>query len=62
VVGSEETGIISIAYKGNIKRGISPEKARRYLDWLVDETKPFSFKDILEDEKSENEENQRLGS
>ncbi|HBM16024.1 MAG TPA: TIGR00159 family protein [Lentisphaeria bacterium] len=62
IVVSEETGIISIAYKGNIKRGISSDKARRYLDWLVDETKPFTFKDILEDEKNENDENQSLGS
>lgn len=49
IVVSEETGIISIAYKGNIKRGISPEKARRYLDWLVDDKKPFTFKDVLDD-------------
>ncbi len=53
VVVSEETGIISIAYKGNIKRGISPEKAKRYLDWLVDEKKPFTFKDVLDDSSND---------
>lgn len=62
VVVSEETGIISIAYKGNIKRGISPDKARRYLDWLVDENKPFTFKDVLEDTEKNDEENDEGGS
>ncbi|MEI6054422.1 MAG: diadenylate cyclase CdaA [Lentisphaerota bacterium] len=62
IVVSEETGIISIAYKGNIKRGISPEKARRYLEWLVDETKPFTFKDVLEDTQKNNSESDDGGS
>lgn len=62
IVVSEETGIISIAHKGNIKRGISPEKARRYLEWLVDETKPFTFKDVLEDTQKNNDESDDGGS
>lgn len=56
VVVSEETGSISIAYKGNIKRNIKLDKIRRYLEWLVDEGKPFTFKDLVEEEeKSKNE-------
>lgn len=55
VVVSEETGAISIAYKGNIKRDIRLDKIRRYLEWLVDEKMPFTFKDLVEEEeKSKN--------
>ncbi len=56
IVVSEETGSISIAYKGNIKRDIRLDKIRRYLEWLVDEEKPFTFKDLVEEEeKTKNE-------
>ena len=58
---SEETGSISIAYKGNIKREIRLDKIRRYLEWLVDEEKPFTFKDLVEEEEKTKNEKSFIG-
>ena len=47
VVVSEETGGISIAYKGNIKQYIRPDRVRRFMEALLSEEKGKSFKDIV---------------
>lgn len=52
IVISEETGDISIAHKGKIRRGIKKERIRRYLEWLVDDEKLFTFDDMIEEEKN----------
>lgn len=49
LVVSEETGGISIAYKGNIKQRIRPDKLRRFLNALLNEEKGKTFKDIVEE-------------
>ncbi|MCF7791232.1 MAG: diadenylate cyclase CdaA [Victivallales bacterium] len=49
LVVSEETGAISIAYKGNIKRYIRPDKLRRFLNALLVEEKGKPFKEIISD-------------
>lgn len=48
VVVSEETGMISIACGGNIKRGISPDKLLRFLRALLVSVWNEPLKDIFE--------------
>lgn len=55
LVISEETGSISIAYKGNFKKNIKPDKLRRFLDILLTEEKGRSFKEIVDDVADEEE-------
>ena len=49
LVVSEETGGISIAYKGNIKQKIRPDRLRRFMDALLEEEKSKTFKEIVDD-------------
>jgi len=49
VVVSEETAGISIAYKGNIKKNIRPERLRRFLDVLINEEKGKTFKELVDE-------------
>ncbi len=49
VVISEETGGISIAYKGHLKRNIRPDRLKRFLAVLVTEDRHIVFTDLLEE-------------
>jgi diadenylate cyclase len=49
LVVSEETGGISIAYKGNIKQKIRPDRLRRFMDALLEEEKGKTFKEIVDE-------------
>ena len=49
LVVSEETGGISISYKGNIKQHIRPDRLRRFMEALLEEEKGKTFKDIVEE-------------
>ncbi len=47
VVVSEETGGISVAYKGNIKKNVKPDKLRRFMNALINDIANKSFKEIV---------------
>jgi diadenylate cyclase len=49
IIVSEETGNISIAYKGNIKKNLRPDRLRRFLNSLVSREKTLSFKELIND-------------
>ena len=55
VVVSEETGGISIAHKGNIKKNIRADRLRRFLDTLMNKERGRSFREMV-DEVSDSDE------